>query len=349
MIVLSVRRQATLKYLTWITYVLATVQVVRFYMTTEPGINIETYLQGTTPLPFQKRYLPAILIKGMLHIPPLVHFLLSHHLALASPALGCTLILAGISLGIAGYFCIKLYRAVSPPRTLELLVYPLFLATVLVSYAVHVERNTNLPYDFPSLAFFTAGLYVIYTRKFLPLFFIVLVGTLNRETTLFLIVIYVLDCASVQVSAENRTWWRERLRFSQIPWLRVFLLCLAWVVVEGALSYHFAGNDRRHAHIRISENLHRLKPENWPVLLNICGYLLPFVLVLQPAIRPARFGNYSLVAPLWIAVMICYGVITETRIYGELVPYITVATVLLLEQYLGRDTPIATDPVLLEG
>ena len=332
------RRATVVLWLKWLTYALATAQVVRFYFSTTSGVHLDRYLQGTDLLPYQKRYLPAILIRAVLAVSPVNQFLQRHHTALSSPEHRVSMLLSGISLAVAGCFCVRLYRAVSPQRRLGLLVYPLFLVLTLLSYAVHIEQNLHLPYDFPSLAFFSAGLYVIYTRQYLWLLGIMLLGTLNRETTIFLIPIFVLDCVSGDRQQDGSTLLRS-FEWARFPWLRTLLLLLAWIAVEVPLSRHFANNDRSEVYLRFHENLHRLKPTALPVLLDLGGYLLPFVLVMFPLIRPRRFGNYALVAIPWIVIMLWYGVITETRIFGELVPYVTISSVLLLEQYLTEPRP----------
>ncbi len=115
---------------------------------------MDTYLQGTTPLPFQKRYLPALLIRAMLWCKPLARFFAAHATFMSPPARFCSMIVSTVALGIAGYFCCRLYQRTSLDKRLSFLVYPLFLALVLVSYTVHIQQNTNLPYDFTSVAFF---------------------------------------------------------------------------------------------------------------------------------------------------------------------------------------------------
>jgi hypothetical protein len=328
-------KQRLLAILKWVTYVLGTLQVVRFYMSSEPGIDLDLYLHGTAMLPFQKRYLPAIIIRYMLRIPPLVRFLAAHHLVLFPPARGCSFIISTAGLAIAGYLCVRLYRVVSPEGRFGPFVYPVMLVCALLSYAVHVERNTYLPYDLPSLAFFTGGVLCIYTRRFWPLLAVVLIGTINRETTLFLIVVFLLDAMSIP-DTETITRWSDRFRLRQVPWLKLALLCLAWFIPETILSHMFAGNDRSQNYIRVIENIPRLKVTFWPALLNVCGYMLPFVLLLHSNIRPRRFGNYALVAIPWFVTMVFWGVLIETRIYGELVSYTTVASLLLVEQYLAK-------------
>ena len=47
---------------------------------------------------------------------------------------------------------------------------------------------------------------------------------------------------------------------------------------------------------------------------------------------------WLLIAPPWIIAMFFVGVITETRIYGELVPLVAVASALLLEEHLIQDS-----------
>jgi hypothetical protein len=91
-------------------------------------------------------------------------------------------------------------------------------------------------------------------------------------------------------------------------------------------------------YVRIRENLGRLRPRLWPVLLNICGYVLPVIILLRRRIQPVRFANYLYILPLWLAVMFYTGVILETRIYGELIPITVVASLLLIESHLVRVT-----------
>ena len=113
------------------------------------------------------------------------------------------------------------------------------------------------------------------------------------------------------------------------------------MVVKLTINHPFRHND-------ISENLcdsreisARLRPRLWPILFNICGYLLPVVLILHRRLLPLRYANYIYIFPLWFAVMTYTGVILETRVFGEHCPYIAVATVLLLEQH--------SDPLLHES
>jgi uncharacterized membrane protein YidH (DUF202 family) len=201
------------------------------------------------------------------------------------------------------------------------------------SYTIHIDQNFSYPYDFLSLAFFTAGLYYIYIRKFIPLVLIMILGTLNRETTLFLIGIYLLDCATLSWANTDESF-RERFDLNRVPWLRIAILCILWAGIKVTLGHIYAHNDRSEDYLRLHDNLRDFKPKNWPGMLNITGYLLPVVFILRRYIQPVRFANYIYIVFPWFAIMLCTGLLIETRIYGELSPLVAVAFVVQTEYYI---------------
>ena len=163
---------------------------------------------------------------------------------------------------------------------------------------------------------------------------IVLVGSFNRETTLFLIGIYVLDQASLASFARRAEPGARRFDLRQVPWARVALLAIVWGAIHVLLRRMFHGNDASEDFLRIHYNLEELTPRFLPALLNICGYSLPLVLLFQRRLTPARFRSYLYILPVWLVVMFCSGVLVETRIYGELCSYSAIALVLILENYV---------------
>lgn len=82
--------------------------------------------------------------------------------------------------------------------------------------------------------------------------------------------------------------------------------------------------------------MRRLTPRLWPALLDICGYVLPVVILFRRRLSPLRFANYLYIFPVWLAIMFYTGVILETRIWGELCTYTAVAATLLLEEHFSR-------------
>jgi hypothetical protein len=173
----------------------------------------------------------------------------------ATPQTFAFYVVSLVSFSIAGYLAVRLYRVVNPSgalAALAALVYPLFMVLTLWTYVVHIDADFSYPYDMPSLAFFTGGLLAIYARRFLPLLAILFFGTLNRETTLFLIGIYILDAASRYIPSRlldpvdrhpRSLRLRDRFSLAQVLWLRVLALCAIWLAVKLTLAHHFAHND----------------------------------------------------------------------------------------------------------
>lgn len=332
-------RRRRFPWLTWLLYAFATLQFIRFYVvSTKFYLSMPRYMSGQERLPFQERVLPILLMWPITHFAPLMNAL-AHHQGPSTPGLAAFYFISLLGFSVAGFFCVRLYRALTTTGTLEALVFPLFLIIAMWTYVVHLDADFSYPYDMLSLAFFTAGLYFIYTRQFAALFATMLVGTLNRETTLFLIPIYMLDAVTTNVpdSAQDPAApIAQRFDLRRIPWLRVISLFVVWLIIKLTLTHLFAHNDNSENYVRIRENLGRLKPRLWPALLNICGYLLPVVILMRRQLRPIRFANYLYVLPLWFAIMFYTGVILETRIYGELSSYTAIAVVLLLERHVAH-------------
>ncbi len=334
---MPVRRQ--LSPLTWLLYAFATLQFIRYYVvSTRFYLSMPRYMSGHERLPFQERVLPIALMWPINHFAPLMNALAAHQGA-STPGLFAFYLVSLLGFSLAGVFCVKLYRAVTTTGTLQVLVYPIFLVIALWTYVIHLDADFSYPYDMLSLAFFTAGLYFIYTRQFAALAATMLLGTVNRETTLFLIPIFMIDAASEPLINPNAPL-RQRFNLRRIPWARVAILLGIWLALKLTLTHIFANNDPSENYVRIRENLGRLRPRLLPAMLNICGYLLPVVVILRRRLRPIRFSNYLYVLPLWIAIMFYTGVILETRIYGELCSFTAIAVVLLLEQHMLQQRAI---------
>ncbi len=327
-------------------YLCATLQFVRYYSkATTFYLNMGLYLNGQERLPFQERVLPIFLIRPLLHSPWVASHLI-HADGNFTADRGPLYLISLFALLIAGIFVQKLYNRVSLDRSLKFLVYPLFLYAIIWSYSIHNEANFSYPYDMLSVAFFAAGLYVIFRRYFWFLAAIIVLGTLNRETTLFLIGIFILDAASL-AQAEPLSVHGKRFNLRAVPWFRATLLFCIWLAIKIALARHFVHNDNSENFVRLWSNIGRLKPRLWPALLNICGYMLPIVFMLRRYLRPPRFANYLFIFPVWFAAMFYTGVIVETRVYGELCSFTAIALVLILEQYLRERFNIVS-PIEIE-
>ena len=328
-------QKRTAFYVLIVCYLFSALQFVRFYVKSAAFyLDMNAYLDGRERLPFQERILPVLFLRPLYHSTWIMQHLV-HTQGIFDARRGPFYLLSLLSFLVAAIYTQQLYRAVSTRGVFSFLVFPVFLYTVIWTYAIHTEANFAYPYDLSSLAFFTAGLNYIFRRRYLALFVVILIGTFNRETTLFLIGIYAIDAAFGATSGARTI--TPRL----IPWTRLLLLSCVWLSVKMFLSHLYRSNDASESYVRISNNFHQLKPRLLPALLNICGYTLPIVLLFRRRSMSLRFRNYLWILPLWFAVMFCSGVIVETRIYGELCSYSAVAVVLMLESFLPAAQSIA--------
>ena len=295
----------------------------RVYMlNTWSYLDLNSYLAGTERLPYQRRVLPMLLLRGLLRLP-YPHTLAHHFVIFANAPL---LYLLGINLlafGLTGWLTTRLYRVSTPQGRFPLLVFPIFLFVSMWTYLMRPLFITNLPYDFLSQAFFTAGLFCLYTDRFMPLLLIVAVGTFNRETTLFLILLYVIDALATRTGP----------LFARIPWLRTSLLAATWLAIKLFLGRLYTQNNPIDDFLRFRVNAHLLVPDNYPQILTACGFLLPVLWLLRRNVPNPRLAAWLYIVPIWIVMMIPLGVLNESRIFGELCPLVAVLATTLLDAY----------------
>ncbi len=210
---------------------LATVQVVWFYLArVECHIRLLPYEQGRERIPFQYRLL---LMRPMrwAHASPAVQsaaaWLTVQRGFFPNGVRAEGLVQAGIDLlcvCVAGLGARRLYVLSSPTGLLTPYLYPLTLLMVLNTYVLLTMHSYRFIYDLPSLAFFSLGLFCIYARKhacWLAAVFVV--GTFNRETTLLLLIFYVL----AQCGRGPRFDWRQS--YTRTTLMTVLPLLAFWL------------------------------------------------------------------------------------------------------------------------
>lgn len=291
---------------------------------------MQLYVRGLERMPFQGRYLmvlPMRLFHGVLVTSRLGTLLLQG----AMPEEAVRSAVDILSLIVAGYFTVRLYQASSRLRLLTLAVYPVFLAACASTYILRTLQNVRYPYDLPSLAFFSAAFYLMYTRKhwlyFAALF---LLATTNRETTLLLLPLYLFN----QAFDDQRLRWNWKKQRKAL--LLVAVLGAAWVAWQLLVRHRFAQNPTE-AGRHLSENLYYLHdPHGLVQLLSSGGFLIVAVVVLWRTIPNARLRAWVWLVPLWFCFMFVVGIVVEIRVFGELIPYATVALLLVVEAWLAK-------------
>jgi hypothetical protein len=327
-------------------YLMATVQVAGCYFAlVRPYINTALYESGRERLPFQTRVLMMAPMRWAhsSHLPAIFAHYLAHsqfwYLRAPEPEAIVQLWINIASLVVAGWVAWQIYRAAAarvdgPHGFLGALLYPLFLVLCACHYILHTIQNFRFLYDLPSVAFFSLGLWLIYFRKS-PWLFAVLfvVATLNRETTLLLLPFYMLSEAGRNAEPGGLDW---RAAFS-LRTLRVVLpLAAAWVGWHFFIFHIFKHNVSEY-YPRVTLNLYTLAhPRYWPQLLSAGGFLLPFVLLGRRAVRDPQLRAWLWALPVWFAFMFFWGILVETRVFGELLPYLTCLAVLIAEDGMRK-------------
>lgn len=330
----------------WALYALATVQFVWCYLwLVRPYVQTVWYEHGEERMPFQGRLLMIAPMQWAHTNAPLVWLSewLSRYIywfpRVVSPEVLAQGVISVVCVAITGRVATRIYESASTRGLLTPLIYPLVLVLCVATYVLHTIQNFRFIYDLPSLAFFSVAMYVLYFRKSVAWFVaIFLIATINRETTLLLLGFFLLDRAVVN----GRLIWRRVLAWRSV---RVVLpLAAYWAVWQVVMRHLFAAN-RSEFYSRVPLNLTFFaQPQAWPQLLGGCCYLLPIVVIFRKDLGDARLRAWLWVLPAWFGFMFVYGILIETRIFGELIPYVAVAGALMAENALARRLEQSTVP-----
>jgi hypothetical protein len=331
-----------------VVYFVGTVQLAWCYLwLTRPYVNTALYERGLERMPFQGRMLMMWPMRWA-HESTVLHWLTGpfarSHFWFPRPVAPEVLVQSAVNVAcllLAGFLTTKIYEASSKTRLLAPLVYPLLLVVCGATYMMHTVQNFRFIYDLPSLAFFSAAMYLMYFRKhwgwFVALF---VVATVNRETTLLLLPLYMLN----EAVEGGRLQWRLLFRWRTL--MVVAPLAVAWVGWQ-MFARHLYAHNMSEFYPRLNWNVKSLiVPQAWPQLLSACGYLLLFVVAMQRKIVDARLRAWLWLMPVWVAFMFVFGILIETRVFGELIPFVVCATTLIVEQILlARMEEMAAKPV----
>jgi hypothetical protein len=324
------------KLLLGVVYVLATIQFAWCYLwITRPYINTFEYEMGVARMPFQGRML-MMLPMQLAHASTMLHamgpvFKLSKFWfpRAVQPEVLMQAAINVICLLVTGWMTTQLYKATTKRGLLAACVYPLVLMAAAATYMLHTVQNFRFIYDLPSLAFFSTAMWLIYTKRhwgwFVALF---VVATLNRETTLLLLPLYMIDAAFI----DGRLQWKKILQWRSLA--VVAPLSVYWAVSQAFIRFWYYGN-KSEFYPRLDWNIKSLLlPTAWPQLLSACGYLLLFVVVMYKRIPDARLKAWLWMVPIWVMFMFSYGILIETRVFGELIPLVCCSTALIFEEVL---------------
>jgi hypothetical protein len=312
----------------------ASIQLVWFYVNRiPPHIHLLVYEQGRERTPFQYRLLMMYPMRWA-HQSAIV-IALAHRLNATTGLFpnGVRpegLVEAPINLlcvVTAGLVARRLYKRSSPYGLLTPYIYPLTLVMIATTYCLLDMHLLRFIYDLPSLALFALGIEAIYFRRS-SLWFgtIFSLATVNRETSLFLLVIFAITYSFEEGYFEIRRLYSRQVLSVIIP------LAIFWVGWHEYVVQRYAANASQSiSRVWLNAGI-LLLPLTWPQMLGACGYLWLLVWMWRGRIPDPALRAWIWVAPAWVAFMLYYGIIIETRIFGELIPYVACVSGLLCEE-----------------
>jgi hypothetical protein len=214
---------------------------------------------------------------------------------------------------------VVIYRATALLATPAGALFASAVAVAAVPWGfLSVGFRISYPYDLPTIFFSAAGLAAILSRRFVLLAAVVAIGTLNKETTVYLLAAYVL--------AEWRTESGRVLLTRALILAAIFAVAyeVPRLLLQSAqpmlVTVHTASGDA--AGSRVWSNLkHLLEGEPggfiqsvwWVAMLHVPAML--YWRRLPRALRAAYIATPLFIVPLWF-----FGNIYELRLYNELIP-----------------------------
>ena len=304
-----------------------------YTLNTRPFLNLAGFEAGTERSPFQYRALTAWILAAAdryVVVPPT----LERHLPprMSQPSTFALFAIVLVSLLAAVYATRYALQHLTGDATLSrwgaLLVIAMSYFHYVLDFGHPCCTPFQLPYDLPSMAFFAVAIALIITGRIALLYLCFAAACLNRESSLFLILIFLLyHSAPAGNLPTQRTSWRIGLHaaglFAIWAGIRIFLHRLYPLAYVPSGQFH--GFE-----IHVIDNLgYLLRPYYWPSYLSMFGFSWIYLYahwrqVPHPGIRRALW-----IGPIVLVAMYLVGVLSEIRIFGELISLFTIALVLL--------------------
>lgn len=325
----------------WNTFLLlagATHFALVYTLNTRPMLDLPAFEAGVERAPFQYRALTAWIFRAAdahLHIPSV----LAPHLPPSMSQVHdfVTLVLAFFSLVtavLAVRFSLERLTSHDEAWSRWGSLFVLFMGYYhyLLEFGHPCCTPMQLPYDLPSVAFFAVCLALIIADRMAWLYPVFALATCNRESTVFLIAMLWLY-RSAHLGSSG---WR-RIRALR-TYAHMLGLAVVWVAVRIALHrmYHPPVLEPEVAgfEIHVVDNLgYLIRPYYWASFLSLFGFTWLFLYTRWRDVPNAGVRRLLWIGPIYLIAMYVVGVLSEIRIFGELIPVYAIAFTLLLRAF----------------
>lgn len=299
-------------------------------------LNLDTYTQGLAPTPYQYRVLPMFVFRLFTHIPLITALAKHAPIQFRDPHQIVQIGIALFSILGAVFATYGTLTRLTGDRNFSRWFSLLIVYMAYFNLAPSWGLSYTFPYDLPSLMFFCVGIYLIVSNRLWLYYLMFPLAVLNRETICFLTIFFVIW--NVQQMRERAG--KVSLKEASPLMLDVLVQAVIWIAIKAWLAHKFAANPVATFAatkgsiftFRLFFNLKELvKPQQWPVYLSCCGFLLPALWFQRRWIRSAAISQAcAIILPLWFAGMMIVGVIPEIRIFSELSAFAVPALALIV-------------------
>ena len=302
-------------------------------------LRLDEYTRGASPTPYQYRELMMYVFRALIRVPLIARA--GHLQALHHDAYRFIFILISFVSILVAFLANRLtLLLLTADRVFS------FWASFLVVLMAHLLLASTwgpsypVPYDVPSLAFFSLGIYLIGSRRWFLYYFFFTFAVFNRETACFLTVFF----AMWEWTRLSEAGLSVRSRLLQIV-PAVSVQAILWLLIKAHLTHKYALNPRESGltgglfSMNLGYNLRELlKPYQWPLLASVCAFSLPFVWLERRSIgsKPLAYATAT-VLPLSFFGLMIVGIIVEVRIFADWIAMIApCAALIIFNQFQPR-------------
>jgi hypothetical protein len=181
------------------------------------------------------------------------------------------------------------------------------------------------PSDLPAIVFFTVGLALLLQKQWFAFYPLFIVATFNRETTCFLTLAYFFT----SLGRERLTTIAKHVGAQALLWATIKLILVDIYGANSVRAYALHFDLYRD---RIADNVSYLhEPQAVPLfaIASMFAFLWIPLFALRRYIQNPFIERAIWIVPVYVGSMFYVGEMPELRIYGELIPLVTTATLLI--------------------
>ncbi|MCK4798086.1 MAG: hypothetical protein KAT05_11935 [Spirochaetes bacterium] len=195
-----------------------------------------------------------------------------------------------------------------------------FIGTLITCSTMPIVFRNHYfqPWSFLEVVFFTLSLILIYKNNILLLFFLMIIGTLNRETTLFIPFIYLF----VNINLINIIKIKKiNLKNNSKYFIYFFLLIITWIFIYFSLRYLQGFTEHIHT-IKDIWIKNTTKKHLTRAIINNSLFLgiIWIYIILGFKKAPNFIKNTSFILPIYFLLILIYGIWYEVRLLMPLYP-----------------------------